>query len=130
LGTAYLDTSALGRILLREPDAPAIMRALADHERRVASHLMRVELRRLGLRVSRLHDADRLLAGVALVPLNESTLAAAEVIAPSTVASLDAIHLVTAVSLRAAGLLDVLITYDERLAEGARAHGIRVISPG
>jgi len=91
---------------------------------------MRVELRRLGLRVSRLHDADRLLAGVALVPLNESTLAAAEVIAPSTVASLDAIHLVTAVSLRAAGLLDVLITYDERLAEGARAHGIRVISPG
>jgi predicted nucleic acid-binding protein len=127
--TAYLDTSALGRILLREPDAAAIMQALGGYERRVASRLMRVELRRLGLRENCLEDADRLLAGVALVPVSETLLAAAEVVAPPSVASLDAIHLVTAVHLHSAGLLDTVITYDARLAAGARAHGIEVSSP-
>jgi len=126
---AYLDTSVLGRLLLGEPDAPAILRELGSFDLRVASRLMRVELRRLALREDVLADADQLLAGVALVPLDDDLLTAAETIPPPTVATLDAIHLATALRLARAGRLDAVFTYDARLADGARRHGLAVSAP-
>lgn len=45
MALVYLDTSALGRPLLGEPDAPAILRALGAFDQRVASRLMRIERR-------------------------------------------------------------------------------------
>jgi predicted nucleic acid-binding protein len=129
VAVAYLDTSALGRVLLGEPDRPAILRELGGFELRVASRLMRVELRRLALRHDLLADADQLLSGVALVPLDEDLLTAAETVPPPTVASLDAIHLATALRLARAGRLDALLTYDARLADGARRHGLTVLAP-
>jgi len=48
---------------------------------------------------------------------------------PPTVATLDAIHLATAVSLSNAGKLDALMTYDKQLAIGAREHGLVVLAP-
>jgi len=125
----YLDTSALGRVLLGEPDAPAVLEALREFEQRAASRLARVELRRLGLRTGRLAEADRLLAGVALIPLDDDALAAAEVVEPASVATLDAIHLVTALRLAQGGLLDAVMTFDRALAAGASRHGLRVIAP-
>jgi len=125
----YLDTSALGRVLLGEPDALAILRDIGAFEQRVSSRLMRVELRRLGLREGRLADADQLLAGVALVPVDEDLLAAAETVPPTTVATLDAIHLVTALRLSHAGRLDAVMTYDTRLADSAQQHGLTVLAP-
>ncbi|WP_026909417.1 type II toxin-antitoxin system VapC family toxin [Patulibacter minatonensis] len=129
MGVAYVDTSALGRVLLGEPDAPAILSALADHDRHVSSRLLRVELRRVALREDRLANADSLLNGVALVPVSAEILADAETIAPATVATLDAIHLATAQRLRALGQLDVVVTYDRQLARGAKHHGIPVLAP-
>jgi predicted nucleic acid-binding protein len=126
---AYLDTSALGRVLLGEPDAPAILAALGAFDQHVASRLARVELRRLALREDALAAADRLLAGVALVPIDDAVLAAAETVEPSTVATLDAIHLATALRLADAAVLDAVVTYDLRLADGARHHGLTVLSP-
>lgn len=126
---AYLDTSALGRVLLGEPDAPAILAALRDFDQHIASRLARVELRRLGVRENALAAADRLLAGVALVPVDDPILAAAETVEPLTVAALDAIHLATAVRLAEAALVDAVVTYDPRLADGARHHGLTVLSP-
>lgn len=125
----YVDTSALGRILLAEPDAGAVVAALERFDTHVASQLARVELRRLALRERRLADADRLLGGVALVPLDAGLLAAAETVAPAAVATLDALHLVTALRLFAAGALEAVLTYDRRLAAGARHHGIAVLAP-
>jgi uncharacterized protein len=129
VATVYLDTSAVGRVLLREPDADAILRELAGFEQRVASRLLRVELRRVALRRNRLADADQLLSGVALIPIDESLLAAAETVPPATVATLEAIHLVTALRLAGSGRLDAVMTYDARLADGARQHGLTVLSP-
>jgi predicted nucleic acid-binding protein len=125
----YLDTSVLGRILLDEPDTAAIRRELARFERHISSRLLRVELRRLGLLKDMLEYVDELLAGKVLIPLDETILTAAETIAPSVVRTLDAIHLATAVRLAGAGQLDALMTYDEQLADGAREHGITVLSP-
>jgi uncharacterized protein len=129
VAVAYLDTSVLGRVLLGEPDARAILRALGAFDVRVASRLTRVELCRLALRHDLLADADQLLAGVALIPLDDDLVATAETIPPPAVATLDAIHLATAVRLAGSGRLDVLMTYDARLADGARRHGLEVLGP-
>jgi predicted nucleic acid-binding protein len=125
----YVDTSALGRVLLGEPDAPAVLRALDDFEEHVASRLLGVELRRLALRFELLEAASQLLAGIALLPIDEGLLERAETLPPATIATLDAIHLATALRLSKAGFVESVMTYDARLAEGARAHGLRIISP-
>jgi predicted nucleic acid-binding protein len=127
--SVYLDTSVLGRVLLDEPDTPAIRRELGRFERHVSSGLLSVELHRLGLRENMLALVSELLSGKVLIPIDAEILTAAETIAPPTVATLDAIHLATAVSLSSAGRLDALMTYDKQLATGARAHGIEVLAP-
>jgi predicted nucleic acid-binding protein len=129
MAAVYVDTSAVGRVLLGEPDAPAVLRDLAGFDQHVASRLLRIELRRLALREDALEAADRLLDGVALIPLDDAILAASETLAPATVATLDAIHLATAVRLATAGVLDTVMTYDRRLADGAAHHGLRVLAP-
>ena len=126
----YLDTSALGRVLLGEPDAAAVLNALEGFDQHVASRVLGVELRRLALRFELLEQASQLLAGVALVPVDEPLLEQAETVPPATVGTLDAIHLVTALSLAEAGFVEAVMTYDARLAEGARRHGLTVVSPG
>lgn len=125
----YLDTGTVGRILLGEPDAASLIGALGRFDQFVSSRLLRLELRRLALRHSLLDAADQLLAGIALVPVDELLLAAAETIRPASVASLDAIHLATAVRLSSAGLLDAAVTYDARLGEAMREHQLTVLAP-
>lgn len=125
-----MDTSALGRVLLGEPDAAAVIRALADFELHVASRLLRIELCRLALRHSLLDHAEQLLSGVALLPLDDAVLEAAETVPPASVATLDAIHLVTALRLGDEELIDAVMTYDSRLAEGVQEHGLSVVAPG
>ncbi len=64
-----------------------------------------------------------------LVPIDDAILTAAEAVTPATVATLDAIHLTTALELSAAGHITSLMTFDERLAAGAREHGLGVLAP-
>jgi predicted nucleic acid-binding protein len=129
VNSLYVDTTALARVLLKQPDAPVIKQALARSNRRVANRLLGVELRRVARREALGDAAEELLDDIALVPLDQTLLGVAETVEPYTVASLDAIHLATAVQLLAGGDLDAILTYDLRLAEGARHHGIAVVSP-
>jgi predicted nucleic acid-binding protein len=126
----YLDTSALGRLVLDEPDSDAIGAALAEFEAVVSSRLLRVELHRVGLRtgIAR-EEIDTWLAGVSLVPMDDAILSAAEAVSPASVATLDAIHLATALQLAAERHVASIMTFDVRLAEGAREHGLAVIAP-
>jgi predicted nucleic acid-binding protein len=130
LSGVYVDTSALGRVLLGEPDRPKVLAEIDRFDRLVASRLLAVELRRLALRHDLLADADRLISAIALVPLSEPLLRAAELVPPSSVASLDAIHLATALSLASTEEIDSLLTYDAQLAAGAQHHGLAVLAPG
>ena len=125
----YVDTSVFGRVMLDEPDKQAIERDLAGFDQTVASRLLTVELRRVGRREDSLKAANTILNGVQLIPLDESVLTAAETISPTNVGTLDAIHLATAVRLAKDGELNALMTYDKRLADGAREHSIEVLSP-
>jgi predicted nucleic acid-binding protein len=129
LTAVYIDTSALGRVLLDEPSRPAIQRTLDGFERVTASHLLRVELRRLGLRRGLLDRANTVLADVSLVPIDREILSAAETLLPDVLGTLDAIHLATALRLVEAAKLGTLMTYDKQLAKAAREHDIDVLSP-
>jgi predicted nucleic acid-binding protein len=126
----YLDTSALGRVVLDEPDGDAIGAALAAFDAVVSSRLLRIELHRLGLRAGiASEEIEGWLAGIAIVPMDDAILAAAEAVPPASVATLDAIHLATALRLAAEGHVASIMTFEARLAEGARAHGLDVIMP-
>jgi uncharacterized protein len=67
------------------------------------------------------------LDSLALLPIDDEVLTRARALEPSDLRSLDAIHLATAMSIEAD--LAVLISYDERLSEAARAHGLTVATP-
>lgn len=137
---AYVDTSALGRVLLNEPDKVAIELVLEEIDEVASSRLLWIELRRLARRYDARaaaagepremqQVAEELLRPIAAIPLEESLLASTEIIPPASVATLDAIHLATAVHLAEVSPLDVIVTYDRRLAEGAREHGLKVLAP-
>ena len=64
-----------------------------------------------------------------LIPLDDAILASSQTLLPATIATLDAIHLATALRLAAGGVLDTVMTYDRRLADGAAHHGLRVLAP-
>ena len=129
MSTLYLDTSALGRVLAHEPDAKMIERTVARFDQQVSSRLLRLELHRLALRHGRLAAVDRLLSGISLIPISDELLTLAETLEPARVATLDAVHLATAVRLASGARLDALMTYDKQLAAGARHHGLKVLSP-
>ena len=66
---------------------------------------------------------------MALIPLSEAILLAAETLTPAGVSTLDAIHLATALELAGHGALDAIMTFDARLADAAGAHGLAVLAP-
>ena len=124
----YVDTSAIGRVLLEEPDAADIAATLAQYDL-WASELITVELRRLAARESLVNQAELLLADVNLVELNAPSLKRASSIPPMTVRTLDAIHLDAAVVLHNQGTIDAVLTFDKQLTEGCTHHGIQVLQP-
>jgi predicted nucleic acid-binding protein len=128
VSSVYVDTSALARVLLGQPDSLVIERELGRFDYRVSSRILGVELQRVALRTG-VSGGDELLEDIAFVRLDDVVLTAAEQIEPTNVATLDAIHLATAVRLHTDGELDAILTYDARLADGARHHGIAVLAP-
>jgi hypothetical protein len=125
----YVDTSALGRVLLAEPDAAVIRATLARYAPRWSSELRIVELRRLGRRNGLEPLADAMLNQTRLVALARGCLKRASRIDPPVVRSLDAIHLAAAVDPHARGEIDAVLTYDHQLQTGCAHHGIRFEAP-
>jgi predicted nucleic acid-binding protein len=129
LGAVYLDTSALGRALLGEPDARAITDALRHFDQMIASRLLQAELRRLAARREMVARANLLLERVALLPVDNRTLDLAEMLTPHSLGTLDAIHLATALLSAEALDVEALMTYDKQLASAASEHGLEVVAP-
>jgi predicted nucleic acid-binding protein len=71
--------------------------------------------------------AERVLASLALLPVDRLTLVAAGAIEEPGLRALDAVHVASALD---AGRLDAFVTYDERQAAAARLVGLRTIAPG
>lgn len=128
-GLVYLDTSAFAKLFTPEPESPALRRHLRGRSFLVSSSLLRTEALRIALRLTQTQvaDARRLLRLVAFVHLTHDVLDAGGLLPPSTMRSLDAIHVATALSL--GDDLAELVTYDDRMAAAAAGHGIAVASP-
>jgi len=134
---AYLDSSVLLRLVLGQSDALPQWDEIDDG---VVSRLVEVEclrtLDRLRL-VESLDDHEiairreavfRLLDSLEIVELTRPVLARASQPMPTTLGTLDAIHLATALmwAEHAESQL-VMATHDQALATAARASGLRVV---
>jgi predicted nucleic acid-binding protein len=126
----YLDSSALVKLAVEEPESAALLRHLRRRRPLVSSALARTELARslLGLGPAGIARGREVLNRCELVRVNDRVLTAAGELLPAEVRSLDAIHLATARLLGSD--VATLITYDERMAAAATALRLRVGSPG
>ncbi|MHB2024535.1 MAG: type II toxin-antitoxin system VapC family toxin [Mycobacteriales bacterium] len=125
----YLDSSALVKLAVAEPQTPALRRYLARRRPLVSSGLARTEVARalLPLGETAVRRGLDVLSRIDLVRINERVLADAGGLLPGELRSLDAIHLATA---RLFGrTLARVITYDDRLTAAAKALGLTVVAP-
>jgi predicted nucleic acid-binding protein len=133
---AYIDTSALLRIVLREPGALDDLRA---YEALVSSELIAVEsartIDRMRIQGSLTTEeaADRIgavnawLEAIDLVLLRPPVLSRASEPMPMPIGTLDAIHLATALIWRdRMGPLPEMATHDTALGAAARTFGFDV----
>ena len=134
---AYVDSSVLLRVALRQPDSLPEWKQI---ERGVSSALVMVEclrtLDRLRLR-SRLPDAEvatrratilALIDALELVEIDAVVLDRAAQPMPTELGSLDAIHLASALLWKEMTKTDLFMaTHDSALAIASRAHGVLVV---
>ena len=71
--------------------------------------------------------ASRVISAVTLIESDADIRAQAAVIEPTSLRSIDAMHVATA--LRISDALDAVVTYDARMAEAAEAVGLAVLAP-
>ena len=129
---AYIESSALLRLVLPEPEGDVLWVELERWRDWVTSELTAVECRRALMReranASVRARADHLLSRCVTVRIDAAVLRVAEHIGPRELRSLDAIHLATALSM--GDYPDAFITYDDRLAAAARTLKLNVLQPG
>jgi predicted nucleic acid-binding protein len=117
----YLDSSALVKLVVLEPESAALREFLRAHALRLSSALAEVEvpraLSRAGYGAAERRRATEVLARIALIDVDRRILRSAAALAPPDLRSLDAIHLATALSL--GHDLAGIVTYDQRLSNAA-----------
>jgi predicted nucleic acid-binding protein len=125
----YVDSSAIVKLAVEEPESKALRRYLARRQPLVSSALARTEVARALLpggpeAVARGRET---LRRVELLRVNDRVLSDAGMLEPTELCSLDAIHLASARQLGPS--VRQIVTYDERMAEAAKAAGWSVASP-
>jgi len=96
---------------------------------KIGSNLSTAELLRTCRRVDEgaVGNANVLLGGIDLLPVDRAIVERAASLLPTELPSLDAIHLASALSVKAN--LTALVAYDGRLCSAATESGIEVVSP-
>jgi predicted nucleic acid-binding protein len=125
----YLDSSAIVKLAVEEPESGPLRRYLRKKRPLISSALARTEVLR-----ALLFEGDEgvtrgraVLSRVDLVRVNDRILNTAGTLMPESLRSLDAIHLATAQQLGRD--LATVVTYDERMADAANRVGLKVTSP-
>jgi uncharacterized protein len=126
----YVDSSALVKLAVHEPESSALRRYLARRRLVVSSALARTEVARalLPSGADAVRRGQAVLARVELLRISDRILTAAGAMAPPDLRSLDAIHLASAELLGSD--LGGFVTYDRKLSSAATARGLRVVQPG
>ena len=127
----YLDSSALVKLAVAEPESAALTSFLAARadQALVSSAVHRAELLRAIWRAEpgALPRAQRIIRRISLVSLSHELLDNAGTVAPGTLPVSAAIHLAAALTIRRD--LTAFVCYDRPLAEAAAAAGLPVAAP-
>ena len=125
---AYLDSSAIVKLVVEEPETEALGRTLEAWSELATSRVARVEVpRALAAKGEAAVEAGReVIDALLLVPLDDVVLDVAAALGPPVLRSLDAVHLASAISL--GDDLGVLITYGERMLAAAGPVGVEVLA--
>lgn len=125
----YVDSSAIVKLAVREPESLALRRYLRRRQPLVSSALARTEVLRALLPAGdeAMSRGRAVLQRIDLVRVNDRILNAAGVLRPRELRSLDAIHLATAQEL--GDDVRALVTYDDRMVGAARQLGYRIVQP-
>jgi predicted nucleic acid-binding protein len=125
----YLDSSAIVKLAVAEPESGPLRRYLRRRTPYVSSALARAEVARalLPFGATAIQRAETVLARIDLVRVSDTVLRAAGGLLPEEVRTLDAIHLATAAQLGED--LARLVTYDTRMRAVAELLGLDVAAP-
>jgi uncharacterized protein len=125
----YLDSSALVKLVVPEPETEPLRAEIARWDRHVSSALVRTEVVRAcaGVSSAARRVAERVVASLDLLAIDDAILDAAARLKPLELRTLDAVHLASAQVLGEA--LGAVVAYDARLIEGARAARLTTVSP-
>jgi predicted nucleic acid-binding protein len=128
-GVTYLDSSAIVKLAVAEPESAALRRHLRRRRPLVSSALARTEVVRalLPAGAAAIASGRAVLADIELARVNDRVLASAATLEPADLRTLDAIHLATA--QRFGAELAQLVTYDDRMLVAATRLGIRTAAP-
>ena len=126
---SYVDSSAIVKLAVAEPESKALRQYLARHQPLLSSALARTEVARalLASGAAAVARGEDVLRRIQLLRINDRVLREAGHMAPDELRSLDAIHLASARQLGPA--VRQIVTYDDRMADAARAAGWSVVSP-
>jgi predicted nucleic acid-binding protein len=131
-----MDSSALAKRVVNEPESPRLLTVLrgmvANGDQLVTSELTVIEVsrtlrRRLDAESPRhvVEAIDVALAGLKTMPISGQVTDVARRLGPSSLRSLDAIHLATATLIGA----DIVLAYDDRLLRSAEEVGFATLTP-
>jgi predicted nucleic acid-binding protein len=128
----YLDSSALLKLVHEELESAALADWLSARAGMpvVSSELAKVEVLRACRRVNAeaLPEAKTLLAQLDLIPLTSDIIDQAADVGEVMLRSLNAVHLASALSIRAD--LSAFIACDHRLGDAASVAGLELLTPG
>jgi predicted nucleic acid-binding protein len=125
---AYLDASALVKLVRRERESDALREELTGRGRWASSVIAGVEVRLAARRSgigSDVEQAEHVLARLAFIALDPAIVHVAG--RQEGLGALDAIHLASALVLGPE--LEAFIAYDERLRRAAAGQGLPVLAP-
>lgn len=125
----YLDASALVKLIVAEAETDALIGWVTGRERLASCALVRTEVPRAvrSLGPDALTTARLVIQGLDLIAIDDRLLETAALLDPQIIRSLDAIHLAAAGSLGPD--LDTLVSYDDRMLDGARMLGLPTSRP-
>ncbi|MGH2871831.1 MAG: type II toxin-antitoxin system VapC family toxin [Solirubrobacteraceae bacterium] len=125
----YVDSSAIVKLAIAEPESPALRRYLTRRQPLVSSALARTEVTRalLPAGAQAVVRGQEVLRRIQLVRVNDHVLNDAGQMQPNELRSPDAIHLASARLLGTT--VRLIVTYDECMAAAAQQAGWSVAAP-
>lgn len=123
----YIDSSALVKLVVAEAETNALKKMIRRFPALITSTVAAIEV----VKAARLSnpaleaEARLLVEGCLRVELDGDVIGNAQRLAGPALPTLDAIHLASAIGVRA----QRMVVYDRRLAQAARESGLEILAP-